>query len=420
MSVKDRDLLLLAKLAIIVIIARVIFALTYYIIFVLSPRGPLYAFDGESYSAIAWYIALVLKGVNFASVPVRHMPLDPWACSRLFSYAADFVGRLPNPSVYGVGVYSYMMGIFYFIFGYAPLLFRFLNIIVSVATTFLCYKLAKDIFDKDVARISFVLMLLIPSQFIYSASLLRDIFINFLVMISIYCILIIKQSDKIIVKVRRFIYAGIALTLLFLLRDNAALIVLISSFLYIAVILIRRYRWLSSALAVFLFAVLLISHAPLFRIFSSKIVELMNGHLRFSTYGGFTYELLPPGYYYGAGLYTISNLSPSELLFVLLKGLKTFMTEPNLFSCFKASRILALPEMVLWYGIMLFSIAGIFKSFQKIDVRVIGLLLFLLLFSLMIVLPGANVEVLIRHRGMIIPAYIIFAAYGYRMAGRKE
>jgi len=49
---------------------------------------------------------------------------------------------------------------------------------------------------------------------------------------------------------------------------------------------------------------------------------------------------------------------------------------------------------------------------KNISINRFGLVLILFLFTSSIALSEANVEALIRHREMILPVYIIFAAYG--------
>ena len=421
MSIKDRDTMFLVKLALFAIVTRFLFALSYHIVFIMSSKELLYAPDGEAYSTIAWYIALVLKGVNCVALPARYLPLDCWINDRLFVYIAEFAGKLPPPSGYQVGFYSYMMGIFYYIFGYVPVLFRFLNIVMSIGTAVLCYKLAKDVFNKTVARTSFVLMLLLPSQFIYSTSLLRDMFINFFVMSFIYCALMIKRADKLSAKIRMLNYMCISGLLLYLLRDSAAFVAIVSLLLYAVVIFARRNGSFFSVLGMFVLGALLLGRLPITDYLYKKTIELMNRHVAFVNCGGLTYRLLPDKYYgIGRGdCMGVTGLQAREIVFAGLRGFKTFIVEPGPFFHSKYSYLLFLPEMIIWYFIVIFSMIGIMGTSRKADVRIVGLWLFLLLFSVMIVMPGGNVEALIRHRGMIIPVYAILAGYGYSIIGRK-
>lgn len=420
MSIKDRDTMFLAKLALLAIITRFLFVLSYHIVFILSSKEPLYAPDGEAYSSVAWYIALALRGVNFMSLPAKYLPLDCWINDRLFAYIADFAGKLPSPTLYGVGYFSYIMGFFYYIFGYTPVLFRILNIAVSIATTLLCYGLAKDIFNKTVARTSFVLMLLLSSQFIYSASLLRDTFINFFVILFIYSILMLKKTDKPATNARRVLYVVVASVLIFLLRKEGLFPIIASSLLYAVVLFYRRYRWLFSTLAVFLLAVMLVRGVSVSDFLRSNLTASINRHIAFTTYGGSFYKLLPE-YFYNSDMAAIFlQFSWKEIALACLGGIKSFLLEPLPFRGFKLSDILVLPEIIVWYAIVIFSLVGIVRPVRRGDIRIIGLMAFLSMFSLMISITGANIEALIRHRGMIIPVYCIFAAYGYSVIGRKS
>lgn len=420
MSIKDRDTMFLAKLALLAVITRFLFALSYHVVFILSSKNPLYAPDGEFYSATAWYIALVLKGVSFCPLSAAYIPSDCWINDRLFVFIGQFAGKLPPPTLYGTGYFSYIMGFFYYIFGYAPVFFRFLNIIVSVATALLCYGLTKDIFNKTVARTSFVLMLLLPSQFVYSASLLRDTAINFFCMLAIYSVLMLKKINKPATNARRALYILVSFSLIFLLREKGVFPIMASMLLYAAVPFYRRYKRLSLTLAAFFLSWIIVRGIPVSDHLRSILTTPISRHVGFASYGGSFYKLLPDNFYHLTMPLTFPQLSWREIAFALIRGTKSFLFEPILFRGLKLSDILVLPETLLWYAIVIFFFVGIVKSPWKSDARIAGLTAFLLIFSFMILITGANVEALIRHRGMIIPVYCIFAAYGYSIIGCKR
>lgn len=419
MSIKDRDTIFLAKLALLAIITRLLFALSYHIAFILSSNGPQYAPDGEFYSTAAWYIALILKGVIFQPLSIAHIPPGFWINDSLIFFIGKFSGKLPPMESYGIGLFSYIMGFFYYIFGYTPILFRFLNIIVSVVTALLCYGLAKDVFNKTVARTSFVLMLLLPSQFIYSASLLRDTVVNFFVMLFIYSIFMLKKIDKPAINARRVLCIFISFALIFLLRELGIFPIIASLLLCAAVLFYRRYRWLFTTVTVLLLLGVIISGVPFNDYVRSKLTEPISRHVAFASYRGSFYKLLPDQFYYPAISVTFPQLLGRDIALAYLKGIKSFLLEPLPFRGLKLSDTLVLPEIILWYVIVIFSLVGIFRSPWKADIRIAGLIAFLSMFSFMISITGANIEALIRHRGMIIPVYCIFAAYGYSIIGRK-
>lgn len=420
MSIKNRDIMFLAKLALLAIITRFLFALSYHIVFIMSSKNPLYAPDGEMYSIAAWYIALVLKGVSFHPLSIVFLPSDYWVNSRLLIFVGQFAGLLPPVSSYGIGWFSYILGFFYYIFGYTPILFRLFNIIVSIATALLCYGLARDIFNRTVARVSFVLMLLLPSQFVYSASLLRDMIVNFLCILFIYSVLMLKQIGKPAANARNILYMSVSLGLIFLLRDRGVFPIVVSMLLYAAGLFYIRYKRIFLILASFLLVGTLAWGIPAGDFFKEKLSSAIYRHVAFASYKGYFYTLLPEHYYQFDMSHAFPQLPWRDIALACVNGIKSFLLEPFPFRGLRSSDILLLPEIIIWYSMVIFSLVGIARSIRRSDIRITGLLIFLMVYSFMIAMTGSNIEALIRHRGMIIPVYCIFAAYGYSSIGRNS
>jgi hypothetical protein len=392
------NILFLIKIAIYAAFARVIFACAYYIYFIRSSRMPLYSFDGESGSVMAWYIALLLKGVNVMALPVKFIPIDSWVADRIHVIIASFNGMMPPASTYGVGVYSYVLGAFYYIFGYAPLLFRFINIFVCIVTAFICYKIAKDIFGEKVGRIAFTVLLFMPYQFIYSASLQRDTIINCLCAMAVLIVLSIKGSDKLRIKLAYLSMLG----------------VLASIGIYFLASLYRGYKRLFIASAVILISIPAF-RMKLFHFIKDKLVTLLTHHISFASYGGSIYKLFPFNYYIFLNpdaAPSLTSLTAIQMIGVMFKSFIAFLTEPVVIRDFKKSYLFVLPEMLAWYFVVAFGMIGAVYAFRNMDLRRSGLLIFIIMFSLVIGMSGANMDALIRHRGMISFAYVIYAAYG--------
>lgn len=404
----------LIKLAILALITRFSIAAAYYNIFISALQKPFYAFDGEAYSIMGWYIALVLKGVSLFPLPQHFIPNDYSVIGGLYGTIAQFGGGLPALNWPGVGPYSYLVGGFYYVFGYAPVLLRFFNSILSVASAFIVYLIARKNFNENTARIALVLSLFLPSFVLYSASLQRDTMVNFLILLILYQIFAVRQPLARAVNIMRFAWLSLGLVLLYFLRVNAALVVLVFIFLYLYLNFIRAFRYIGTIFTVSLFAIPPIREA-IFGFIKSKATVMLNYHLYLSYLGGYTFKLLPESYYRPEPILAgqkLSYIPLGDCVTGYFNGITAFLFQPFPLNFYKAYHLLALPYVLLWYFILLFAVVGICSAMKNITVERAGLGILLLLFTSSIAMSEANVETLIRHRDMIMPAYIIFASYG--------
>lgn len=417
----NKNTLFLIKIAILAAVTRILFAFAYYFYYIRTSRVPLYSFDGETYSVTAWYIALLLKGVNVLSLSAQYIPVDCWVNDRINVIIASFGGKFPPFSAYGVGSYAYLLGTFYYIFGYVPMLFRLLNIFINIIAAFLCFNIANRNFGEKSARVAFIIMLILPYHFFYSVSLQRDTIVNFLCILTISLILAFRSIDNLRTKIALLLLSCLSLTALYILRYSVCYMIIASLIFYIFVIIYCRYKYLFVLCALF---VISIPHVHMKIIYACKraILAFLIHHIAFASYGGWIYKLFPINYYIFLNPTirpTMEGLSFGEMGRLIMVSLKSFITEPWILSNMTARRLFVVPEMIVWYVVLLYSFLGIIASFKRMDSKRAGLLIFLLVFSLVIGMSGANMDALIRHRGMISFIYVIFAAYGITITGNS-
>jgi 4-amino-4-deoxy-L-arabinose transferase-like glycosyltransferase len=402
------------KLAIFALFVRFCFSTAYYHIFVEALKRPLYAFDGEAYSIMGWYIALVLKGLNVFILPAIYVPNDYSIIGGLFGTIVNFEGLLPSMGRYGVGLYSYIIGWFYFLFGYAPVLLRFFMGGISVLTAFITYRIASRVFDEQVGRISFAIALFMPSFVLYSSSLQRDTLINLATILVISQILRIRKTENAKELIMAAVWIFVGLMFLYFLRINAMLVLIAFLLLYLFIRFAYSYRWVA-----FTFAGALLACQPvsdkLLTFIRTKLALMLNYHLGLSYLGGFTFRLLPDSYYSYANLGKAMSpdaISIPQLFTGYLNAMYVFLFEPSLFAFHKAGQAIVMPQMLAWYAVLVFAAAGVCTCFKKMTIERLSLIMVAVLFSSTIGLSEANYETLLRHRDMIVPVFIIFAAYG--------
>lgn len=414
--IEKKERVFLLKLALLALVMRFFIGTAYYNIFISALKSPLYAFDGEVYSIMGWYIALVLKGVNFASLPASLIPNDYVSIGGIFGTIANFKGMLPPLKAYGVGIYSYMIGVFYYIFGYAPVLLRFVNSVISVGSAFIVYKIARPHFGEKCAKASFVITLFLPTAVVYSASLQKDAIINFLVIFGIFQVMKILESDG--RGVRKILDTALflaAFLLLLFLKQNGALVILAGAFLAVFFTLRKGVRRLTVLLTIAACSI-----PPVFTkvagLIKAGIAEMLHYHHSLTYLGGYTIKILPERFYPYTDAMTAwwlaHNIDAWTILTAYAKGLMMFFFEPSIATAYTPQHLLVLPYMIFWYALVIFAVAGVWDALKRSLPAGITLFVFLFVFTSAMALSEANAEALIRHRDMIVPVYIIFAASG--------
>jgi len=411
---EESSAVFLIKIGILALIIRFCIGTAYYNIFISGLRAPVYAFDGEAYSIMGWYIALLLNGVNIFFLPNALVPNDYAAIGGFFRTIADLQGSFPAVCLYGINIYSYLVGIFYYLFGYSPVLLRLVNSVISVGGAFLVYCIGKKVFNEKAARIAFVLASFMPSFVLYSTSLLRDTLVNFLILMVIYQALKIESNARLRSVILPIVLSLISIALLYSLRPNAVSVFIIVAAFFLFIKFASAYRWTAVSLAG-----LILAFPPIFNsilvFLKSKLTLIFYQHIAFSSRGGFAFRLLPEHYYEYERMVDgsfLPNITASDLLNGCIGGIRIFLFEPSVFSAYKIQHFAALPQMILWYLIIAFACIGIIKAIRAPGIGKVALIGCLFIFTFSIGPSEANAEALIRHRDMIVPVYMIFAAYG--------
>lgn len=410
-----------AKVAILALIVRFCVGAAYYNIFIAFLKRPVYAFDGEAYSIMGWYIALVLKGFNTLALPAQCIPNDYSMIGGLLGTPLNFGGLLPPVGEYGVTLFSYILGAFYYVFGYAPVLLRFFMGGISVLTAFLTYGMARRVFDERIGRISLAITLFMPSFIVHSVSILRDTLINLLVILVISQILRIKKTDNAKGPLIAVAVIVIGLWLLSELRINAMLV--LAAFLpaYLFIRFAFSYRRTAFAVAGAFLALYPLS-GRLFDLIGRKLAFMLNYHLILNYRGGLTYRLLPESYYTyiptGRSICQ-DGASALHMAAAYLKSICVFLFGPSPFALDNVRQIIVLPQMLAWYLVVIFAAAGLCLCFKRMTAEKLALITVLFFFTSALGFSEANYETLLRHRDMIVPVYIIFAACGLAEIGRS-
>ena len=203
--------------------------------------------------AIGIYLYLSIQGHENGFFPHPDQPFyrDDWIYDSFGWEIAESWRTGQNyslPSHQNPG-YFYTGGIVYFLFGHNTFIVRIVNCFFSALTISYIYLLAKELWDRKVARVSASLALFFPSFFIISALQWKDTILTFLVTFCVWNITILKKklsNHRIVLLMGAIIYA-------FLIRKQTGMFLAFLAILYMLIDLRRlKFKHIIIALLVFI------------------------------------------------------------------------------------------------------------------------------------------------------------------------
>ena len=136
--------------------------------------------DSKYYSAQGLYISSILSGNDASYIPEIDFFKD--GQNRII-YRDIFNrenGRLPACRGEN-GFFAYVVGLIYFVFGYFPIGVRIFNIMLSMASAYFMFMVARRNFGTESANLFLLVALFLPTQFGYSITMGRDMLKLFVV-----------------------------------------------------------------------------------------------------------------------------------------------------------------------------------------------------------------------------------------------
>ncbi len=321
---------------------------------------------------------------------------------------------------YGWNGYVYVIGLFYYLFGYSPVSVKLINCLLGALLGPILFFLAKSCFNASIGRWSSIAVAFFPSLILWSATNLKESSFIGMTLLLLLLFSRIRESPD----VRSRLFYGCLF--LFALLVHMTLRSAFFSFLLVGAVLIsqgiiflKRKSW---------FLVLTLGVVAGFTcmrwvdIRSGLMMPLFYRHLGYVGTAGVSYEYLPEEFYTHSKSYRnepledlSSEIKPAVLVLAVAKSVFHYLVEPlpwkmdNLFLLFIS------PQMLFWYLILLLAFLGIGWSLRWNLDR--SLFLCVTLFSWIVLMAPAsgNVGTLFRIRDTVTPFFLIFASVGIRI-----
>lgn len=371
---------------------------------------------------IAWYWNLGYRNDSMGYFMPDLMP-DSGAYSLRGLLTAEYLrGALDNAKAidprwlfmvekpdYGFIIYT----IFYYFFGFAQIAVRFFNCLLGVFSALVVYLIAKEAFDKHIAKNAYMLALFFPTLFLWSTTNLKETPTFFLIALLILVSIKFRQKPRI----SYMLYGLLLIFLVSQIRNNLLLPVLVSFFVPMA-FMKPRLIWRIVVFSL-LFAVIMklsghdcVSAAK--NLFFRQVNSMVEFQRGFVSEGGLTYKIYPEGIYNAPG----GAITFLDFIHAFIKGWAYFLFVPFPWDIQSFLELISMPVVLLWYSLFLLSIQGVVFAFRRTYSKASIILFYVILITTPLALISGNIGTVFRHRDLVLPLYLIFAAAGIpRMRG---
>ncbi len=306
-------------------------------------------------------------------------------------------------------LYSKIIGAIYFISGRVPLLVQFVNVVLGVFIVYYVYKIIIELgAKKRSAQIGSVITALFPTLCLYSAITLRETFISFFLIVSVFYFLKWLNSGK----VNKLVLA-VAFLLLSSTLFGAMIVIGVAYAIFFIFYEVKTKRWrlISKQSVLGLFMVTLVTLGII--LFGSFLTNKLPGDLRllFSPdYMSYKVSLAAKG-----GAAYLVGFTPNSILDIILQSpvrMVYFLLAPFPWMISSPGQILGLIDAFLYLVLAFYSIRGL-KYLKKYNNPAFWAVILMLLIIIGTFAWGAsNFGTAIRHRQKIVGLIIAVSSLG--------
>ena len=317
---------------------------------------------------------------------------------------------------YGWNLYPFLMGWFYYVFGFSPFAVKWINAFIGALLGLAVYVLGRQLFQERIARWAAILAAFFPSLVFWSTANLKEPSF-FLLTVLLFIVGIRSQSER---SGWKFLIEMILLVVLLkshlgMGRPESSWILAACwavSFLWGRVVV----RWRGGPAAALLLFLLALPFLPWGRI-SELHLQGVYRHLGYTQGSGMIYHYLPGKFYllneFSADQIPWKELSMPRFLIYLPRALFHYLFEPLPWRMSDLLSVAVMPQMIVWYLLVPFMAAGVVLSLRG---KCTGKAWFPLTTISGWVLMGAismgNVGTLFRIRDMVTPFLLLYASAG--------
>jgi 4-amino-4-deoxy-L-arabinose transferase-like glycosyltransferase len=335
-----------------------------------------------------------------------------WELAKIWAGDAQYTQWvLSRTQTVGHNGMFYWVAAGYTVLGRSPFLLTVVQILIVSLIPVLVYKTARLLFDSiPVARYAALMTAFFPSMIIWSSMLLKDSIVIFLFCVTVFFSLKLQAETKI----RYAIPALAAMILIFPIRGYVfyfALLAVVGSYL------MSRYGGATvAALAARLAALCLIAIV----IFAFRFDEIAKQQVNANLLDQVQISRVDMARRADSGFDAAANVSTLRgAVSFLPRGVMYLLFAPFPWEGGGLRKMLAVPEMLVWYGLFPFCFMGMLYTARALFRRALIIFLFTVQLTLFYAIFQGNVGTAHRQRTQVFVFYFIFTSAGLVYSRRK-
>lgn len=307
---------------------------------------------------------------------------------------------------YGVNPFTYMLALFYRLFGASYIDSKFINCLIGALTPLAAYFLAGKIFSNREAKITMLITAFYPSLVHWSIANLRDPLIILIGLVLLYIFASPGKGPEMVIKIFFAVLLMVLLKNLQILNFYALLASLTIYAMY------RMCEAVKSKIAVAALTIFLIAYSIFgYEILKPRILKQLN----------YVISRNSQLYITGRTGYQIYNkefvdkaqsgiLDPVGMAKAYSKGLTYFILSPFPWAMQSMNQLMAYPQVILWYALILLALYGFREGFRRDRYTTVLILSFLVVGVSLWSIAEANIGAAFRHRDFLAPFIFIYAS----------
>jgi len=315
----------------------------------------------------------------------------------------------------------YVLALFYWLIDYQPKLKvifelatdKMFNIALSVASAILIYQFTARTFNRYTARIAAVLAMFCPTLVLWSVTNIKEPLHIFSVAIIGWCLL--KFNEKF-----SWYYLFLIILILWMFSTvRSSIVVVIITAIFISLCFNFKMKTIRKVTIVPLIMCVLFITWKIGYFGKSIIPIIITLPVKVATkIVASNYEVIKQGGSFYS-IYDVSMLNPDNITLLnflsgAIKGITFFSLVPFPWNIRSILQLLSLPQVLLWYLLIPFTIQGMIIAWRYRFRETIFIISYLVISTIGYGLFEGNVGSTLRHRDTLMIFYFIFAAVGIR------
>lgn len=314
---------------------------------------------------------------------------------------------------YGESSFTYMLAAIQTAFGLAPYGVNLLSVGCFIAGAVILFHVARRSYGSAASLAGLLLLLVWPTFFAWSVSVLRESTQFFLVAVAFFSTVATVRSPRWTSRVLAIACVMASMYTLETLRAGV-LVIVVAGLAFGLTIRLATLRWWGVPLALLALLVVgprIVGRPEIRDRFAFEVQLAASRHVGHVEMPGGSFKLLDERFY-SEGKEAPYTMTYDEGRRFLLRSAAAAVLFPLPWQVASASGVAQLPQQCLWYAAIGCALIGFAAALER-DALVTLMLAGYILAALMVITPNnGNIGTLVRHRDMVMPALVWLAGTG--------